>query len=76
MVRGLALDLAQDAVEITMATDHPNLQADSIVDLALVFEAAGSREDAATAAATALGIYRPRAMSSARGKLASCSRVL
>ena len=57
---GRALDLAQDAVEITMATDHPNLQADSIVDLALVFEAAGSREDAATAAATALGIYEAK----------------
>jgi hypothetical protein len=43
-----------------MATDHPNLQADSLVDLALVCEAAGCGENAATAATTALGIYQAK----------------
>jgi tetratricopeptide (TPR) repeat protein len=55
-----ALELARDAVEIAMATDHPNLQADSLVDLALVCEAAGCREDATTAVTTALGIYEAK----------------
>jgi ATP/maltotriose-dependent transcriptional regulator MalT len=57
---GRALKLARDAVEIAMATDHPNLQADSLVDLALVCEAAGCGENAATAATTALGIYQAK----------------
>ena len=43
-----------------MATDHPNLQADSLVDLALVCEAAGCSEDAAAAVTTALGIYEAK----------------
>src|SRR6476646_6045327 len=55
-----ALVLARDAVAIAMATDHPNLQADSLVDLALVCESAGYGEDAATAVRTALGIYQSK----------------
>ena len=57
---GRALDLARDAVEIAMTTDHPNLQADSLVDLALVHEAGGGREDAVTAVTSALGIYEAK----------------
>jgi tetratricopeptide (TPR) repeat protein len=55
-----ALEFARDAVEIAMATDHPNLQADAIVDLALVCEAAGCHEDAAAARTRALGIYEDK----------------
>jgi ATP/maltotriose-dependent transcriptional regulator MalT len=57
---GRALELARDAVEIAMATDHLNLQADSLVDLALVCEAAGCGESAATAVTTALGFYQAK----------------
>ena len=55
-----ALDLARDAVEIAMATDHPNLQADSMVDLAHVCAAAGCRDEAGSAVASALGIYEAK----------------
>jgi ATP/maltotriose-dependent transcriptional regulator MalT len=55
-----ALELAREAVKIAMATDHPNLQADAMVDLAFVCEAAGLREDAAAAVTTALGIYEAK----------------
>ena len=65
-----ALELAREAVEIAMTTDHLNNQADAMVDLASC-EAAGGRDEAATALATAVGSTRPRAMWSARGKPAA-----
>ncbi|MGH3139757.1 MAG: adenylate/guanylate cyclase domain-containing protein [Gaiellales bacterium] len=55
-----ALELAREATQIAMTTDHLNLQGDSMVDLAHVCEAAGCPEDAATALRTALGTYQAK----------------
>jgi class 3 adenylate cyclase/tetratricopeptide (TPR) repeat protein len=52
-----ALDLAREAAEIAMATDHLNLQADAMVDLAVVQEAAGCHDEAVESLSTAVGIY-------------------
>ncbi len=56
-----ALELAREAIEIALTSDHLNLQADSMVDLA--HRLRGSRradEDATTALRTALGIYEAK----------------
>jgi class 3 adenylate cyclase/tetratricopeptide (TPR) repeat protein len=55
-----ALDFARQAVDIAMATDHLNTQADSLVDLAFVHRAAGSPDDAAAALNKALEIYEAK----------------
>jgi class 3 adenylate cyclase len=54
-----ALELAHEAVEVAMTTDHLNLQGDALVDLALVQAAAGSAEPEAALAA-ALEIYEAK----------------
>ncbi len=53
-----ALELAREAVEVAMTTDHLNTQADALVDLALVHEAIGSAESAGRALSDAIAIYR------------------
>jgi class 3 adenylate cyclase len=58
--RGLtrrAVDLAQEAVDVIMTTDHLNEQADAMIDLALVYQAAECSDDAAAAFAAAAEIY-------------------
>jgi tetratricopeptide (TPR) repeat protein len=55
-----ALELADEAVAIVMTTDHLNEQADAMVDLALVHEAAGSAAAAAAALASAAEIYEAK----------------
>jgi class 3 adenylate cyclase len=58
--RGLtrrAVDLAQEAVDVIMTTDHLNEQADAMIDLALVYQAAERPDDAAAAVAAAAEIY-------------------
>jgi class 3 adenylate cyclase/tetratricopeptide (TPR) repeat protein len=58
--RGLtrrAIDLAQEAVDVIMTTDHLNEQADAMIDLALVYRAAERPDDAAAAVAAAAEIY-------------------
>jgi len=57
---GRALELAREAVAIVLTTDHLNEQADVMADLALVHEAAGSANDAASALATAVEIYETK----------------
>ena len=55
-----ALELAREAVEIAMTTDHLNIQADALVDLAIVQEAAGAADEAETALATAVRIFETK----------------
>jgi ATP/maltotriose-dependent transcriptional regulator MalT len=55
-----ALLLAREAVEIAMATDCPNLQADATADLAFVLEQSGSAYDARSAYARAVGLYEAK----------------
>jgi tetratricopeptide (TPR) repeat protein len=55
-----ALELARDAVDIAMSTDHLNTQADSLLDLGFVHSAAGSEDDASEARARALEIYQAK----------------
>jgi hypothetical protein len=55
-----ALELATEAVDIVMATDHLNEQADAMSDLALVYEAAERPADAAAALATAVETYEAK----------------
>jgi ATP/maltotriose-dependent transcriptional regulator MalT len=55
-----ALDLAQEAVDIANSTDHLNLQADSMVDLAFVYDCAGCPDDAEAALAAALETYEAK----------------
>ena len=52
-----ALELAGEAVDIVMATDHLNEQADALVDLALVNEAAERPDEAAAALLAAGELY-------------------
>jgi ATP/maltotriose-dependent transcriptional regulator MalT len=51
------LDLAREAVEMARATDHLNLQADAIIDLAIVQEAAGCHDEAVESLSMAVGTY-------------------
>jgi tetratricopeptide (TPR) repeat protein len=55
-----ALEYARQAVDIAMTTDHLNTQADSLVDLAFVLEAAGSDDEAAGALNRAVEIYEAK----------------
>jgi tetratricopeptide (TPR) repeat protein len=55
-----ALELGREAVEIAMTTDHLNIQADALVDLALVYRAAGADAEAEDALATAIRVYRAK----------------
>ena len=55
-----AVELAREAVEIAMTTDHLNIQADALVDLAIVQEAAGAADEAETALATAVRIFETK----------------
>ena len=55
-----ALELAREAVDIAMATDHLNEQGDAMVDLAIVNEAAGRPDDEAAALITAVEIFEAK----------------
>jgi ATP/maltotriose-dependent transcriptional regulator MalT len=55
-----ALEYARQAVEIAMTTDHLNTQADSLVDLAFVLDAAGSSDEGAAALKRAIEIYEAK----------------
>jgi class 3 adenylate cyclase/tetratricopeptide (TPR) repeat protein len=55
-----ALALAREAVEIAMATDCPNLQADTTADLAFVLEQSGRAYDARSAYVRAVGLYEAK----------------
>ena len=55
-----ALELAQEAVDIIMTTDHLNEQGDAMMDLASVRETADDRGGAAAAFATAVEIYEAK----------------
>ena len=57
-----AVELARAAVEIAMTTDHLNIQADALVDLAIVQEAAGAADEAKPRSQPPCGSSRPRAM--------------
>jgi class 3 adenylate cyclase/tetratricopeptide (TPR) repeat protein len=55
-----ALGYAHQAVEIAMTTDHLNTQADSLVDLAFVLDAAGLSDEAVAALNRAIEIYEAK----------------
>jgi class 3 adenylate cyclase/tetratricopeptide (TPR) repeat protein len=55
-----AVELGREAVRIAMTTDHLNIQADALVDLALVYQAAGAADEADAALATAIQVYRAK----------------
>jgi tetratricopeptide (TPR) repeat protein len=55
-----ALELARHAVEIAMTTDHLNTQADALVDLAFVADAAGLSDEAVAAISQAIEIYEAK----------------
>jgi class 3 adenylate cyclase/tetratricopeptide (TPR) repeat protein len=55
-----ALVLGREAVEIADSTDHANLRAEALVDLASVLDAAGQGEDAAAALTRGAAIYRAK----------------
>jgi tetratricopeptide (TPR) repeat protein len=55
-----AVELAREAVKIAMTTDHLNIQADALVDLAIVQDAAGVADEAETALATAVRIFETK----------------
>jgi tetratricopeptide (TPR) repeat protein len=55
-----AVELGREAVRIAMTTDHLNIQADALVDLALVHQAAGAADEADAALATAIQVYRAK----------------
>jgi class 3 adenylate cyclase/tetratricopeptide (TPR) repeat protein len=55
-----ALEYARQAVEVAMTTDHLNTQADSMVDLAFVLDAAGSSDEGAAALKRAIEIYEAK----------------
>ena len=55
-----AVELGREAVKIAMTTDHLNIQADALVDLAIVQEAAGAADEAETALATAVRIFETK----------------
>ncbi len=74
-----ALEYARQAVEIAMTTDHLNTQADSLVDLAFVLDAAGLSDEAVASHERAIEIYEAKGNSvrarEARGALTRRVRV-
>ena len=52
-----AIELAREAVEIAMTTDHLNVQGDALVDLAIVHQAAGAADEAEELLASAVRIF-------------------
>jgi class 3 adenylate cyclase/tetratricopeptide (TPR) repeat protein len=55
-----ALEYARQAVDIAMTTDHLNTLGDSLADLAVVLEAAGSHDEAAEALNRAIAVYEAK----------------
>jgi class 3 adenylate cyclase/tetratricopeptide (TPR) repeat protein len=54
-----ALELAHEAVDVAMTTDHLNLRGDALVDLAIV-QAAAESPDSAVSVAAALEVYEAK----------------